>query len=410
MKGVRSHSGDLRQGSFDGRAIPTIEPLEPRKLLSADLTPAFAALPAMLPTGGSDQVTIQFINTGSSPARTPVTVDLYASSGGTVGPGATLLTSIVKPVHVKAGKSATVPLQFQSPATLPDGSYFLVAAVSGSGVASSTIVSGGPVTIVQPFVDLTSQIIKLPASAVETGWRLSRLVVGVTNQGNVTASGKVAIETYISIDGKLDETAIPVNVSLPRSVHIKPGGSTTLAVYFSALPDVDPGQYYLLAQVNPGRGIADRDLANNLSASAVPVQIVRAPHHHHGFDCYLVLDDYYVPDPYIDTGDDYGDDIYTPPYDTSGDNGTPTTGPSTEPTSGPTPQQGNDPSVGNPPSDSTPDPPTGPTTAPTTAPTTDPSTSDGSSGDTGAGGSSDTGSSESGSSDSSGSDDPDDLS
>lgn len=155
------------------RPFPMMEPLEPRRLLAASLTPAFAALPAMLPSAGSDQVTIQLTNTGSSAARGPVTIDLYASPVNTVGPGATLLTSTAKPIQVKAGKSVVVPLRFLSPATLPDGSYFLIATVTGSGLASSTIVSSGPVSIVQPFVDLTSQIVQLPASAVETGRRLS---------------------------------------------------------------------------------------------------------------------------------------------------------------------------------------------------------------------------------------------
>jgi len=367
-----------------------VEPLESRKLLSADLMAAFAALPAMLPAAGADQVTIELANNGSSTARGPVTVNLFASPDSSFGPNATLLSSIVEPVHITAGKSLSLPLKFLSPATLPDGSYFLAATVSGAGVASSTIVSGGPVTIIQPFVDLTSQIIKLPGSAVETGWRLSRMIVQVTNQGNVTASGKVAIEVFISVDGQLDETATPVNVSLPRSVHIKPGGSTTLAVYFSALSDVDPGQYYLLARVNPGRGIVDRNVANNLAVSVVPVQVVRAPNHRHGFECYLVVDDYYDPD-YIDTGDDYGGDVSAPPADTSGDTGAPTTGPTTDPT----PQQSNDPSIGNPPPDTTPDPTTGPTTAPT----------DGSLGGSGDGGSSDTGGFDSGGGDSGGSDD-----
>jgi hypothetical protein len=386
-------SGPSRKDPSGDRASPIVEPLESRKLLSANLTPSFAALPAMLPAAGSDQVTIQFANSGSSVAREPVTIDLYASSDGSLGPDATLLTSIVKPIGVKAGKSVLLPLQFLSPATLPDGSYFLAATVSGPGMASSTIVSSGPVTIVPPFVDLTSQIVQLPGSAVETGRRLSRMTVDVTNQGNVTASGKVAIEVFISIDGQLDETATPVNVSLPRLVHIKPGGSAKLAVYFSALSDVDPGQYYLLARVNPGRGINDRDAANNLAVSAVPVQVVRAPHRRHGFECYLVVDDYYDPGSYIDTGGD----VSAPPADTSGDTGTPTTGPTTDPTTEPTTPQGSDPSVDNPPADSTPDPTSNPTTAPTP--------SDGSSGDPSDGGSSDTGSSDSGSSDSGGSGD-----
>jgi hypothetical protein len=322
-----------------------------------------------------------------------------------------LLASIVKPIRVKAARSVLVPLQFLSPATLPDGSYFLAATVSGRGVASSTIVSSAPVMIVQPFVDLTSRIVQLPASAVETGHRLSRMMVNVMNQGNVTASGKVAIEVYLSIDGHLDATAIPVNVSLPRRVHIPPGSTTRVSVYFSALPDMSPGQYYLLARVNPGRAISEGNVANNLSASAVPVQVVRAQPHHHGFDCYLVVDSYYFTDTYTDTGIVYDGVDYIRPVDTSGDTTapttdpttspstdpttnpstdpttSPTTDPTTSPSTDPTPQQGNDPSVGSPSADTTP--------APIPDPTTAPSPSDGSSGDTSSSGSFDTGSSDS---------------
>jgi hypothetical protein len=340
--------------------LPLVEPLERRELFSADLTAAFEPLPAMLPSGGGDQVTVRLENVGSSAQRGRVTVSLLASSDGSTGPGATLLTSAVEPVHLNVGKSVSLALRFLSPASLPDGNYFLVGEVSAAGIASSQIVSAGPVTIIQPFVDLTSRIATLPVSAVGTGRRLSQMTIDVTNQGNVAAIGRVSIEVYVSVDGKLDDSAIPLNVSLPRSVHILPGKTVPLKVFFTALPGVPPGQYYLLAQVNPGRGIVDRDAANNLSASAYPVQVVHEPRRH-GWECYLLFDNDYPADTYIDTVGDNG----SSPVDTTDDSGAATTDTTPVPTPNSTPP---------PTTVSAPPPSTNPTTQPATDPTTQPST------------------------------------
>lgn len=387
MKGARSFSAVPRNSA----TLPMVELLEARKLLSADLTAAFSSLPGMLPNNGSDEVAIQLTNTGASAARGPVSFDLFASADGSLGPNATLLSSMVEPLRLKAAKSVLVPLQFASPASLPAGTYYLAATVTGSGIASNSIVSTGPITIVPAFVDLTSQIVQLPASAGGSGSPLSRLTVEVTNQGNVTASGKVATEVYLSVDGQLDETAIPLTVSLPRQVHLAPGGSTEISVRVPALPGAGSGQYYLLARVNPVQGIVDRDLTNNVSAATYPVQVVRVPHRHR-WDCYL-LGASGNSDQYVDTGDN-GDDGATnvcnvPPQDTSADTA-PTTDATTIPTTDQT-TQGCDPSTDDSSTDSTPDP--------DSQPTTDPTDSDGSSDDTGDSGISDAGSSDDGTSD-----------
>ena len=85
-------------------------------------------------------------------------------------------------------------------------------------------------------MDLAGRITRLPARPVEFGRRprLSQMTVEVVNQGNTVARGKLSVTVYLSVSGKLDATAVPLNVSLPRAVTLRPGARVSIKVPFTA--------------------------------------------------------------------------------------------------------------------------------------------------------------------------------
>lgn len=367
-----SDFGPRRRSTSYASATPVaIEALERRRLLSADLTGAFTAIPASFAAGGEQQVTLQLVNSGTTAARGSVRLSLYASGNGKLDSSATFLTGITKQLNLKPGHLLQFPVRLHAPITLADGTYTLIAQLgrSGGAVATSTVISSGPVQVVQPYVDLTSRIARLPARPIEipaAGLHAKpyHMTIDVTNQGTGVANGQVTFTVYLAEDGSLDSGAIPVKVSLPSRVRIEPGKTVPVTVNFTPPSSVAAGSYYVLAQVKATRGIAERNSDNNLAVSASPVEAVPAPPRRgRGYE-WCFANGEYIPY-YYDDGIDY----YAEPGE-----------PDVPPESGDTTSPSG-PDTG----------PSGPDTGPTTGPTTTESLGDGGDGGDGGGGSGDGG-------------------
>src|SRR4051812_15077806 len=75
-------------GAVAGVIASVVERLEDRRLLSADLAPAFVGdLPPTLPPAGKNQVTVRVGNVGDAKAVGAVTVRVYASTDATLDAG-----------------------------------------------------------------------------------------------------------------------------------------------------------------------------------------------------------------------------------------------------------------------------------------------------------------------------------
>src|SRR3954453_10467552 len=107
-----------------------VEPLESRRLLSADLTLGFAgSLPAVLTSGTPAKVAVRVANVGDVRASGAAQVTLYASADGSLDDGEARLGDLVRALKLKPGKSKTLKLALQPPGGLPAGDYTLLARV-----------------------------------------------------------------------------------------------------------------------------------------------------------------------------------------------------------------------------------------------------------------------------------------
>ena len=113
----------------------SFETLEPRMLLSADLTGDFAGLVIPAHVLPSDHLTIPVVvhNGGADAADLTPVVRLYASSNGHVDSSSVVLgESAIKNAKIKAGQSATVNVAIDASLIDAPGSYSLIVVVDAT--------------------------------------------------------------------------------------------------------------------------------------------------------------------------------------------------------------------------------------------------------------------------------------
>jgi hypothetical protein len=320
-----------------------IEPLECRLLWSADLSGTFVGrIPAALNPAQTNRISVRLINNGNQPSSGPVNLNLYASSGQTLGPGAALLASASRTIRLMPGRAANLPVRFNSPAGLQDGSYFLLAQVGGNG-ANTVVASPQPVSIQHPFIDLVGQFSSFPIGAVDvnnTGNDV--LAVRVINRGNVPAAGPLVVSFYASTAATPDPSEVLIGVAA-RNVRIRAGGSQVFTAPINFPSGTAVGNYYVFAQVDSARAFAESNEANNtvmgprqLIAANIPAPVVtghRDEHHHHHDEQIVVETGGFIGGGLFigdvaDSGD-FGPDPFTPdnspPPDSGGNDSPPPT-------------------------------------------------------------------------------------
>ena len=103
---------------------------------------------------------------------------------------------------LKAGAKTTFRLKLASlPASLPPGTYHLVANVTEGGGVSVDGAAPAAVTIGPATVSLSGAFAKIPATA-PAGKPIAATIT-ITNAGNVAAKGSLPMIVYASTDGLL---------------------------------------------------------------------------------------------------------------------------------------------------------------------------------------------------------------
>ena len=101
--------------------------------------------------------------------------------------GATRIESVTRSLKLKAGAAKVLKLKIPAFPSVPDGSYFLIAAVQAPD-GTTTGVAGPSLTIAAPFVAVKVSDVR-PAAAPAAAGRKTALTLTLTNSGNAPASG-----------------------------------------------------------------------------------------------------------------------------------------------------------------------------------------------------------------------------
>jgi hypothetical protein len=99
--------------------------------------------------------------------------------------------------------------------------------------------------------------------------------VRVGTPADVGATAPIGVSLYASADGTLDPAADTFLGNITKTLRLKPGRSKDVKFGFQYPANLPDGDYQLLAQVDSGGAVAERDESNNVAASAAPVRIAK---------------------------------------------------------------------------------------------------------------------------------------
>jgi hypothetical protein len=224
-------------------------------------------------------LTVALDNSGTA-AEKGFTVHVYASTDTTLDTTAdTLVTSVVKPTTVNAGKVATLSIPItELPASL-NGSYFLIVQTVDSASNTLTAATSSTVVVSPPFVSLAELITTtLPTTLVSDTTAKGTVTVDITNNGNVPSKGVTPIDVTLSETPGLLGTTI---VTSSKSYTINPGKSTKVVEQIKSTPALADGSYFIVEQTTDpfagGTSIASSGSAITVAAPFITLVSALGP-------------------------------------------------------------------------------------------------------------------------------------
>lgn len=235
-------------------------------------TIAKSTLPAAVVAGlaANGVVTVDLANDTSATSKAKTTVDVFASTTGTIDSSSIELAQMSRfivltttrpaalaiPVHIKAGE-------------LPSGSFMLFAqAIDPSGDKSNSA-AGPALNAAAPFIALSETVVKstLAASSASNTKAHGTVTLNVVNGGNITTTGSTTIALEASASGALDSSAVQIaSASLPLRIH--PGKSAHAAVTLKQLPQLTVGTNTIFAKVTDADGNVTSVMVGTMTITA----------------------------------------------------------------------------------------------------------------------------------------------
>jgi subtilase family serine protease len=259
---IAALDGDNVNGG--GTTTPAISTTSPVSI-------SFVTQPVSSVVGGATgSVKVAVTDVSGTPFLGPVTVTLYSSSGGSISASSNLLATVtVKSLSLPANGSKIFKLNFTYPSTLSTGNYDIIASAQASATddVAGTALSASPVTIAAPVVDLATAFASQSAIAVHPG-KSTTVAITITNTGNVTAAGTLALLLYASASGVIDANAVQLASEPKVKIKIAAGKHLTLHVRFKAPSSLDAGAYSLIASITPTTTPSDANASNNIAVIA----------------------------------------------------------------------------------------------------------------------------------------------
>ncbi|CAA9436724.1 MAG: hypothetical protein AVDCRST_MAG64-3842 [uncultured Phycisphaerae bacterium] len=275
---VRLPAGAVKDAAGNAAAAATLgdiavnvgDPNGPN--LTATITPKIPAGTVILggkKSKGSAKVNVT--NTGQAAiTKQPVVVSLFLSDNPTLDASDTQIGTQTKALTLKQGKGKALSFKFTFPATVGNGAYFLIGSADANNAileaneGDNVAVSGAPVNLAQPFLDLRATVGR-PSGATTPGGA-GLVTVNVINDGNVQLTRPVTIRLAASTDASADP-ADPVITTFTKRLSVKPGATKATPVKFNYPAGLAAGTYFVTATIDPLGEIAETSKSNNTAAS-----------------------------------------------------------------------------------------------------------------------------------------------
>jgi uncharacterized repeat protein (TIGR03803 family) len=204
-------------------------------------------------------------NGGTSTLSGTTGFRLYLSTGTSLDANSIQLASTSRKARLRPHGRLSVPFRVTKlPASVPAGTYHLVAQITDSSGNTSDAASTGTITVAPPTIDLSGAFVgtSTPAKNGRT-----TVTFTVTENGNVPATGPLTFDIGSSPDGLLSDATLLS--TLTRRINIPAGKSARMTVALT-LP---AGTYSLLMLLDPQNAFNDVNLANNAFATSSMVTV-----------------------------------------------------------------------------------------------------------------------------------------
>lgn len=284
-QGNRAVGGDgTRGGRARRRGIAVfggLEQLEPRQLLSADLTGAFSGLSGTAPAGSASTITITLQNLGDQDARGSLTIDLFAMPDGQeFDPDQAVTVGHFKGKGtLPANDAVNVDIPTTVPASTQPGDYRLVAVIDpqnnfADDNRSNNTIQSDVVDVVAPDYDLVPGFgskTKLPASIV-VGQKAAKgsVQVTITNPidstqtlpAKVTVGVQVVLRPHDAVDDSQD-VVISKDPQFAKLATLGPGKSASVSVAVTVPGNLDADDYDVVAKIDTTSALTESNESNN---------------------------------------------------------------------------------------------------------------------------------------------------
>lgn len=223
-------------------------------------------------SAGLELVTLKNISGATLSGSAAVTVFASPVSGSVAGGSLKLGQGNAK-VKLKAGQSLVVKIKAAIPAVSANGTFFIVAQATGTGVTPGDTITGtaaNPVNILAPFVSLHGPGTGGTLSA--TPGRPLTFSILLINQGDVTAAGSINLDSLLSTDGTL-ATATPLATSVQK-ISIKPSASKLLKVKCALPAASSAGSVTLLVKLQSNGALAGLNLLDGTIVARFSLNVV----------------------------------------------------------------------------------------------------------------------------------------
>jgi len=199
-------------------------------------------------------------NLGRQPVRKPFSVDFFLSTSRTTDRSSIHLAGDTISLLEAKGQ---VPLKNKI-TILPrvkNGHYFLIARVDTKNKVVE-VQEDNNLAIAPSRMVLSPDLIvtKLKSELVRDGQEITASGI-VKNQGNRPANKSVSLLLFLSSDGVVDDRDL--RIYHKRIAALKVDSTTSFSLNFPLPETLAPGNYYILAQLDPEERIYEVDRANN---------------------------------------------------------------------------------------------------------------------------------------------------
>ncbi len=245
----------------------------PITITTPDLTPTGLSAPASATTAQQVEVGWTVLNQGAGTAQ-PVWYDnLYLSTDAVWDTSDTNLVSAYRPFVLGSGTSYAVTTTVAIP-NVPAGSYYLLARADTNNYLfesnEANNVRATPITITTPDlkpITLTAPTTAAPQQQIEVSWVAK-------NQGSGNTQITWTDNLYLSTDSTWDSQDIGLGYYSQNETVV--AGTSYSQTQRITLPDIQPGNYYLILKIDGWGYLYESNEANNEIQRSIQIRIADA--------------------------------------------------------------------------------------------------------------------------------------